>query len=512
MSDTLDKVRPGGGTVEPIEVQPVNRRSGQSLYAPRTKIFPQQAHGRFRTLKWIVMAVTLAIYWGTPWIRWDRGPFAPSQAVLVDLADRRFFFFFIEIWPQEFYFVAGLLIMAGIGLFLVTSTFGRAWCGYTCWQTVWVDLFIAVERLIEGDRNARIKLDKAPWTPRKITLRAAVYATWLVIAVCTGGAWVFYYSDAPTLLHDLVTLQAAPVAYITIGILATTTFVFGGLMREQVCTYMCPWPRIQGAMLDEDSLLVTYNDWRGEPRSRHKKRAAAEQAPVGDCVDCNACVAVCPMGIDIRDGNQLECISCALCIDACDSVMAKLGRQTGLVSYTTLRDYNAQASIAATSGIAAARSTQRYFSWRRVVRPRTLLYAALWSAVGLTMVFALNDRTRLDINVIKDRNPLFVRLADGSIRNGYTLKILNMRQEPRQYEIALDGLAGADLWQAGGREHDTQPIRVDVEADSVKAIRVFVSRRADAGTPSSPSFAFTVRDLGNTETARERAEFSAPGA
>src|SRR5690606_13844123 len=271
-------------------------------------------------------------------------------AVLIDLANRRFYFFFIEIWPQEFFLVAGLLVMAGLGLFLLTSTIGRAWCGYTCPQTVWVDLFLAVERAIEGDRNARIRLDQGPWTARKLALRAAKHAIWLAIGVATGGAWIFYFADAPALLADFVSGQAAPVAYITVALLTATTYVFGGLMREQVCTYMCPWPRIQAAMLDEHSLTVTYNDWRGEPRSRHARRAQAAGTPVGDCVDCNACVAVCPMGIDIRDGQQLECITCALCIDACDGVMDKIGKERGLISYATLTDYNAAMGQATAGG------------------------------------------------------------------------------------------------------------------------------------------------------------------
>jgi cytochrome c oxidase accessory protein FixG len=289
--------------VERLEAEAVNSaKTRQPLYAPRRKIFPKRASGQFRRFKWLVMAVTLGIYYLTPWLRWDRGPHAPDQAVLVDLANRRFYFFFIEIWPQEFFYIAGLLVMAGIGLFLITSTVGRAWCGYTCPQTVWVDLFLVVERAIEGDRNARIKLDAAPWTLDKIAKQAAKHSVWLLIGVATGGAWVFYFADAPTLLVDLFTGHAAPVAYITVATLTATTYVFGGFMREQVCTYMCPWPRIQAAMLDENSLTVTYNDWRGEPRSRHAKKAAAAGEIVGDCVDCNACVAVCPMGIDIRDG------------------------------------------------------------------------------------------------------------------------------------------------------------------------------------------------------------------
>ena len=255
------------------DVSAVEHHRKGPLYAPRTRIHPKRVQGAFRRLKWWIMGVTLLIYYATPWLRWDRGPHVSDQAVLVDLADRRFFFFFIEIWPHEFYYVAGLLIMAGIGLFLVTTTVGRAWCGYACPQTVWVDLFLAVERFFEGDRNARIRLDAAPWTLRKLRRRGAKHAVWLLIAAATGGAWIFYFADAPRLAVDLVHGEAAGVAYATIAVLTATTYVFGGHMREQVCIYMCPWPRIQGAMLDENSLTVSYNDWRGEPRGRHVRRA-----------------------------------------------------------------------------------------------------------------------------------------------------------------------------------------------------------------------------------------------
>ncbi len=295
---------------------PVN----QPLYAPQEPIFPRRVSGPFRTLKWWIMGITLGIYYLTPWMRWDRGPALPDQAVLIDLAGRRFYFFWIEIWPHEFYFVAGLLIMAGLGLFLFTSALGRVWCGYTCPQTVWTDLFVLVERWIEGDRNARVRLWKAKWDWHKWRLRLTKWVVWLFIALATGGAWVFYFTDAPTLLRDLLTLNANSIAYGTIALLTATTFLFGGFMREQVCIYMCPWPRIQGAMMDDDTLTVGYREWRGEPRA--KKRLE----DTGDCIDCMACVNVCPMGIDIREGQQMECITCALCIDACDDTMTKIGK------------------------------------------------------------------------------------------------------------------------------------------------------------------------------------------
>ncbi|HHI81565.1 MAG TPA: cytochrome c oxidase accessory protein CcoG, partial [Rhizobiales bacterium] len=398
-------------SVERHDVEAVNKKENRKLYAARIKVFPKRVSGTFRTLKWWIMGLTLAVYYITPWLRWDRGPDAPNQAVLVDLAHRRFYFFFIEIWPQEFYYVAGLLIMAGIGLFLITSTIGRAWCGYSCPQTVWVDLFLVVERWVEGDRNARIKLDKAPWNGEKIRKFLLKNFIWLIIAFSTGGAWIFYFADAPTLLVNFWTGNLPFVAYATVAVLTATTFIFAGYAREQICTFACPWPRIQGAMLDEDSLVVTYNAWRGEPRVRKKKERLALGDKAGDCVDCNACVAVCPQGIDIRDGQQLECITCALCIDACNAVMDKIGKPRGLISYSTLRDYNANVK-----GVPAPTT------WRSFIRPRTYVYIGVFVFIGLAMLTALLLRERLDVNVLHDRNPQFVKLSDGSIRNGYTVK------------------------------------------------------------------------------------------
>ena len=314
----------------------MSSKPAPSLYAAQVPIFPRKVSGFFRTFKWWILVVTLGIYYLTPWIRWDRGPNLPDQAVLVDVAGRRFYFFWIEIWPHEFYFVAGLLIMAGLGLFLFTSALGRVWCGYTCPQTVWADLFILVERWIEGDRNARVRLWKGKWNLRKWRLRLTKWIVWLGIALATGGAWVFYFADAPTLLVDVFSLTAHPAAYITIAILTATTFVFGGFLREQVCIYMCPWPRIQAAMMDVDTITVAYRDWRGEPRGKK------HDDTVGDCIDCMACVNVCPVGIDIRDGQQMECITCALCIDACDDVMDKIGKPRGLIDYLALSDEMAE--------------------------------------------------------------------------------------------------------------------------------------------------------------------------
>ncbi|MBB6414396.1 cytochrome c oxidase accessory protein FixG [Mesorhizobium sangaii] len=509
--------------IERLEAESVNSAEArQPLYASRRKIFPKRASGSFRRFKWLVMAITLGTYYLTPWLRWDRGPFALDQAVLVDLANRRVYFFFIEIWPQEFYYVAGLLVMAGIGLFLVTSTVGRAWCGYTCPQTVWVDLLLVVERAIEGDRNARMKLDSGPWTVRKLGLRVSKHATWLVIAAATGGAWIFYFADAPTLVGEVFSGTAAPVAYITIAVLTATTYTFGGLMREQVCTYMCPWPRIQAAMLDETSLTVTYNDWRGEPRSRHAKKVLAAGQPVGDCVDCNACVAVCPMGIDIRDGQQLECITCALCIDACDGVMDKLGRERGLISYATLSDYNANVMLATAGGScpvtpSLVRTVNGKFSDKvahfhigKIFRPRTYVYMAVWSLIGLGLLYSLLTRDRLEINVLHDRNPQFVTLSEGSIRNGYTVKLLNMIPEPRTIIVTIQGLPGAQMSVAGVDLPANRSFAIPVEPDRLKMLKVFVRQPAEQIKGQAQTFKFRVEDKASFESDEYTATFNAP--
>lgn len=510
--------------IERLDAEAVNSaKVRRPLYEKRTKIFPKRAEGRFRRFKWIVMLITLGIYYLTPWIRWDRGAHAPDQAVLVDLAGRRFYFFFIEIWPQEFFFVAGLLVMAGFGLFLVTSAIGRAWCGYACPQTVWVDLFLVVERAIEGDRNARMKLDAGPWTLDKMRKRIAKHAIWLAIAVATGGAWIFYFADAPKLLASFVTLQAPPVAYITVAVLTATTYVFGGLMREQVCTYMCPWPRIQAAMVDENSLVVTYNDWRGEPRSRHAKKAAASGASVGDCVDCNACVAVCPMGIDIRDGQQLECITCALCIDACDGVMDKIGKERGLIAYATLSDYSANMALATEGGarpidparIRAADGSfsgkVRHFDWRIILRLRTVFYFVIWTLAGLGLVFALVSRDRLGLNVIHDRNPQFVVESDGSIRNGYEVKLLNMIPEPRVITLSIEGLPHATMRISGQEGNDGRRFDIPVQPDKVTAVKVFVTLPKDFRAEAEQGFSLIAEDRPGGERGSYDAHFNVPG-
>ncbi len=429
----------------------------QKLYANREPIFPKQVKGKFRTLKWWLMGLTLGVYYLVPWIRWDRGPNLPDQAVLIDMANRRFFFFWIEIWPHEFYFIAGLLIMAGLGLFLFTSALGRVWCGYACPQTVWTDLFILVERWIEGDRNARIRLWKQKYNLRKWRLNITKWLVWLLIAMGTGGAWVFYFADAPTLLVDIFTGQAAFIAYASIAVLTATTFIFGGFMREQICTYACPWPRIQAAMMDEETLTVGYREWRGEPRGKLQKDNVDND--IGDCIDCMACVNVCPVGIDIREGQQLECITCALCIDACDDIMTKIGKPRGLIDYLAFTDEPAERAGGAPRPI-----------WKHVLRPRTIMYTALWSTVGLALMVALFIRTDMDIKVSPVRNPTFITLSDGSVRNVYDIRLRNMQGNDREFMLSLS----AD-YRLSTEIQGLDGLTVTASADEITALRVYLT-------------------------------------
>lgn len=444
------------------------------LYKPREPIYPKLVHGKWRNVKWALLIITLGIYYITPWIRWHRPDGFPQQAALVDFTGRRFYFFDIQLWPQEVYIFTGLLVMSALALFLVTALFGRLWCGYACPQTVWTDLYIVVERLFEGDRNARMRLDAAPLSFDKIWRKTGKHLTWLAIAFGTGGAWIFYFHDAPTLIRTFWTGDAPVTAYVSCFLLTCTTYIFAGWMREQVCTYMCPWPRIQGAMLDHHSLQVTYLGYRGEPRGPHKKGQSWEGR--GDCVDCRQCVVVCPMGIDIRDGAQLECINCGLCVDACDDIMTKMGRPTGLIAYD---------SETAVSHRGAGQKA-RYFP----IRSRTVYYAlALTIVSGLTL-WSLLSRPDADLHVIRDRNPVFVRMHDGAVRDGYTLKIGNRTFVPQRFDVSFEGVPGARLSHPGG---EGQHVSIVVPADQVVPLRVFVTAPPNAELDASVPARFVIR-------------------
>jgi cytochrome c oxidase accessory protein FixG len=457
-------------------------------------VYPRRVSGRFRNIKWAALVLLLGIYYLLPWIRWDRGPAAPDQAILVDMAGRRLYFFWIEIWPQEIYFLTGVLVLAAFGLFLATALFGRVWCGFACPQTVWTDLFLWVERLIEGDRLARMRLDRQPLTVGKAIRKTIKHAAWLFIALATGGAWVMYFNDAPTVVRGFFTGAAGPVVYGFVGLFTATTYLLAGWAREQVCTTMCPWPRIQGALLDQDSLAVTYRAWRGEPRGPHKK--GASWAGRGDCIDCEQCVVVCPTGVDIRDGLQLGCIGCGLCIDACNDVMAKVDRPPFLIAWDSARNQE----------LLAAGQPANY----RLLRPRTLIYAVLVAVVGLAMLAGLGLRSSTDINVLHDRNPLFVTLSDGSIRNGYTIKILNRRHEARLYRLSLAGGLPATYRVVGGEPETSDPVELRAMPDRVSTFQVYVTLPRSAVDRASRAIDFEATDPVAGTTARHTSVFRGP--
>lgn len=446
------------------------------VWSRRPKVMPKKVKGPIRNLKWIVMAVLLGVYWGVPWLRFDRGPYAPDQAVLIDLPGRKAYFLWFEIWPQEVYILTLLLIVAAIGLFAVTAMFGRMWCGYACPQTVWTDLFMTVERWIEGDRAQRMKLDRAPLSLSKIGKRAAKHAAWLAIGAATGGAWVLYFNDAPTLVPEIFTGQAGFAVYATVAFLTFSTWLMAGVARENVCMYMCPYARFQSAMFDQDTLLVTYHPARGEKRGKHKAGESWEGR--GHCIDCRQCVEVCPTGVDIREGLQMGCISCGLCVDACNSIMDKVGLPHGLIAYDTER--NAEL-------LAAGKGRKWNF-----LRLRTMGYMAVFIVAGLGVLYALVSRAPLDASVLADRNPLFVRLSNGDLRNGYTLKVLNKTNSPQTVQIALQGLEGGEVTLLGHEGEANPP--VEVAPDAVATVRAFVRLPQGDWKGNPIDFDFTVSD------------------
>ena len=492
--------RSGGGKPGAGKPAAEPQAAGPSLYAERVRVYPRSVWGIARSVKWSVLVFCLVVYYALPWVRWDRGPGRPNQAVLLDMQHERFHFFNLEFWPQDIYYLTGALILAAVSLFLVTSLAGRVWCGYACPQTVWTDLFMWFERRIEGDRNERMRRDHGPLTFDKAWRKALKHAAWIGVAFWTGGAWIMYYVDAPTVTWEFWAGTASKSVYFFTGLFTVTTYVLAGWAREQVCTYMCPWPRFQASMLDEQSFIVTYQGWRGEPRGHGKRDAAGLTATgkkLGDCIDCKACVHVCPTGIDIRDGVQLECINCGLCVDACNQVMEKTGQPPWLITWDTLARQKARAE---------GRDEPI-----RLLRPRTIIYlGALVLAVSV-MAAALATRAHIDLSVQHDRAPLFVRVRDGAIRNAYTVKISNKTAQPAEFTLAISGLEQAGLSVAEEAEGRTETLTLPVETDSVGTFRVLLFGRPAKLEDGSQPVYFHLRNTTTGETTVYHSVFMGPG-
>ncbi len=402
------------------------------LYAPRQSIFPRSVQGRFRNLKWGVLALAYGVYFLLPWLRWERES-GPGQAVLFDLVGRKFYIFDLVVYPQDIFWLAGILMIFAYLLFFVTGIGGRVFCGYFCFQTLWTDVFIQIERLVQGERPARIRLSKQPWNAAKVLRIGVTHLLWLLVAFITGLTFVLYWDDAPRLVIDFFTGQAPFAAYATALFLTTTTYVMAGIAREQVCTYMCPYARFQSVMFDRDTLIVSYDQARGEGengRSRLgrdlKTREARAEAGVGDCIDCGYCVQVCPTGIDIRNGLQIQCISCALCIDACDTIMDSLGWERGLVGYTSER-------------------VEEGGEKANTLRPKVIGYLAVLLVAVSLLVWSIGNQAPFDLSVSQVRQPIFVRLSDGRIENSYEIKVNNKTGHSLRLNFSIEGLPNAEL-------------------------------------------------------------------
>jgi cytochrome c oxidase accessory protein FixG len=412
-----------------------------SLYAARRKIHARQISGRYERLRVIAASALLGLFYGLPWVQW-RG----QQAVLFDLPARKFHVFGLVFFPQDFYLLAWLLIIAAVALFFFTTLGGRLWCGYACPQTVWTKVFVAIEGWCEGDRQQRIKLDRAPWTARKIVRRAGKQILWLAFAAFTGMTFVGYFSSIRGLVPSMAAASLGGWETFWVLFYGFATYGNAGYMREQVCKYMCPYARFQGAMFDRNTLVISYDAPRGEPRGSRARSADARKQGLGDCIDCTLCVQVCPTGIDIRQGLQLECIACAACIDACDGVMQRMRYAPGLIRYATENSMDGKET--------------------RILRPRTVVYGALLIALVVGFVIAVAGRQLVEVDVSRDRNTLYRQLDDSSIENVYTLRLINKDTQPHTLKLAVSGLQDATLdseqseYRVGGGEILSIPVRV----------------------------------------------------
>jgi cytochrome c oxidase accessory protein FixG len=403
----------------------------QQLYAIRQTIQTRAVHGVFANWRIALVLVTQAVYYGLPWLQWDN-----RQAVLFDLAARKFYIFGLVFWPQDFIYLTGLLILSALALFLFTAVAGRLWCGYACPQTVYTEIFMWVESWLEGDHLARKKLDKSPWNADKLRKRGLKHVVWFAIALWTGFTFVGYFTPIKTLAAEVMSASLGPWESFWILFYGFATWGNAGFMREQVCKYMCPYARFQSVMFDSDTLTVTYDTSRGEPRGSRSKKVDYKAAGLGTCVDCGVCVQVCPTGIDIRNGLQYECIGCAACIDGCDQIMDKMGYPRGLIRYTT---ENVVKGKYPDSGIVS-----------HILRPRTLIYTVLMLAISGAFVYSLATRVPLRVDVVRDRVALSKETDEGMIENVYRLQIINKDGRAHRYTIAAQGIPGLKVVAAGG--------------------------------------------------------------
>lgn len=454
----------------------------QSLFETQKKIYPRAISGYFANVRWFMVWFTQILFYGTAWLTWN-----DRQAVLFDLATRKFYIFGLVFWPQDFIYLAVVLIISALMLFLVTAVAGRVFCGYACPQSVYTEMFMWIERKIEGDRNARIKLDGFPLSARKVALKAAKHFAWIALALWTGFTFVGYFTPIRTLTFEVLDFSLGPWELFWILFYGLATYGNAGWMREQVCKYMCPYARFQSAMFDKDTLTVTYDSERGEKRGSRSKQADYKALGLGTCIDCHICVQVCPTGIDIRNGLQYECIGCALCVDACDQVMDKMEYPRGLIRYTTEH--------------ALSEKLDRHGIIQRMLRPRILVYSGILALIILISILSLTLRSPLKFDVIRDRG--MPRITEnGSIDNVYRLQIMNTEEQPHHYIIEVSGIPGATIISDADFE---------MPAATTKVIPARIRVPAGSAKKGSNKITFVIRDRDNAAVSvAEKAAFLIP--
>ena len=454
-----------------------------SLYASREKIYPRSVSGVFSNWRWITVWITQIVFYGLPWLEWNA-----RQAVLFDLEARRFYIFSLVLYPQDFIYLTGLLVISALALFLFTAVAGRLWCGYACPQTVYTEIFLWIEKKVEGDRSARMRLDKAGLSVQKLGKKWLKHALWVLFALWTGFTFVGYFTPIRELAALSLAASLGPWQTFWVFFYGFATYGNAGFMREQVCKYMCPYARFQSAMFDKDTMIVTYDEKRGEPRGPRSKKADPLALGLGACVDCTLCVQVCPTGIDIRKGLQYECIGCGACIDVCDEVMDKVGYPRGLVKYSTQNGM--------TQGWSTAQMVKRAF------RPRVLVYSGILAAITLAVMVSLFMRKPLKVDVIRDRGALARMVEQGRIENVFRLQIMNATESTQRYVITVSGLPGATI----ASENE-----VDVLPTEVRSAAIRVQIPPDAATPGSHPIQFVIRSVGDTPVeVSEKAAFLVP--
>jgi cytochrome c oxidase accessory protein FixG len=480
----MESSQPQDTKVVPLTATPPQGDgSEETLYEVRKKIYPRAVHGLFAKWRWALVWFTQLLFYGLCWLEWNG-----RQAVLFHLVERKFYIFGWVFWPQDVFFLAILLIISALSLFLFTAVAGRLWCGYACPQTVYTEIFMWIESKIEGDRNARMKLDKEPMKGRKFGIKATKHSAWILVALWTGFTFVGYFTPIKELLGEVVTWRLGPWETFWILFYGFATYGNAGFLREQVCIYMCPYARFQGVMFDPDTLIVTYDAERGEPRGSRSKKVDYKAAGLGACVDCGICVQVCPTGIDIRQGMQYECIGCSACIDACDQVMDKMGYPQGLIRYSTehaLQQHWGRKEIVA-----------------HVLRPRTMVYGSILTVIVAAFIWGLTARIPLKVNVIRDRATLAREVEGGKIENVFRVQVMNTAEETRRFALAVSGLNNIEI--ASERV-------VEVPAAASQSVAVRVQVPPESGDRGSHKIFFEVKAINHEEVfVREKATFLLP--